>query len=201
MHDRFSTMHHCDRNLHSRRTVLGSNVVALLVQCGGVHTVPQDSQEVLITHYRNCNRNIRPQRLAKRFQKSDYSATHLRLHQTQFSLPPYGQLFPHKLHDMSDNTVTTSACSIPPPRQRQARADSRTKFANRTGFSLCPPVYPTCVASTPGTLWKASSTPQKHPAAKVASCGLDAGESADLCSTREAACPNGFPAEFPIIAE
>lgn len=77
----------------------------------------------------------------------------------------------------------------------------KTQCACFTGFSLCPPVYPTCVEITPGTLWNASSTPQKHPAAKVASSVLAAAEGVTLRATmRAAASPNGFPAAFPIIA-
>ena len=36
------------------------------------------------------------------------------------------------------------------------------------GFFVFPPVYPTVVCFTPFVFWNVSSTPQKHPAAKVA---------------------------------
>src|SRR5262245_4868833 len=58
----------------------------------------------------------------------------------------------------SNSTSTVSACPV-----------VCVHTSSYDGLSVCPPVYPTAVATTPGACRNASSTPQKHPAAKAAS--------------------------------
>ena len=56
-------------------------------------------------------------------------------------------------------TCTASACPVVPEHT-----------SSYVGSVVSPFVYPTVVWTTPATLWKASSGPQKQPAAKVACC-------------------------------